>query len=610
MVKLMKMCNPLLLCGLIVATSCSPDSGDPVYKISLSPMEVNFEYTGGTRNVTVHSTVDDSPSPWKIISDIPDYLIVEPASGEGTTTLSLTAMASEVGTQSRETITFQNGEEEVSLVVTQDPNPVVDCYAKPVEVLGMSNGIVCGVEVGRSCQYYYISIYKQEVANKMGDEKLMEDITTGNTKGLYPNYPESSTTDGKNLMDYQGAVAWYKGIEPNTDYYIVTYAYTAEGLAGKLTKESISTKSEQLQPSVDMSDMSQVEKGDKMFYQWTASMTPKCKCYFMYACAGEESFESFERDDNGLLLAWHIHKYVITEKIPTDDILENVGFNRLKYGREYLYPKFMNSGSVEVEKHPNDKYLEVVILGYSDGELNEETLSGIITDKKIDLTQSPDVTLSVSPASLSFMATAATKTFALSGNDEWTVKTQPSWTTVSPNSGKGDATISVTVTENTTTSERKGDIIIEGKNSKKTVTVSVVQAGSQNPDGTADIDRNDYGGDVSIDGGTASLTLSLSASKLEYDAGGGQDSVSITSNDSWNVTVTNPSWCSVSPSSGSGNGTLQVTVSKNTTTSSRVTVVSVKGTRSGKTVTMTIKQLAGGATTIGKNDYPGDVTLD
>ena len=80
-----------------------------------------------------------------------------------------------------------------------------------------------------------------------------------------------------------------------------------------------------------------------------------------------------------------------------------------------------------------------------------------------------------------------------------------------------------------------------------------------------------------------------SALSFESSAGSPQN-ISVTSNEQWTATSDATSWCTVSPASGSNNGTVKVTVTANTSTSQRTAHVTVKGTTSGDVTTVTVTQ--------------------
>lgn len=93
-------------------------------------------------------------------------------------------------------------------------------------------------------------------------------------------------------------------------------------------------------------------------------------------------------------------------------------------------------------------------------------------------------TLTVSPASLSFTEPGqATQAVEVSSNGKWSVSVANggSWCRTDSYSGEGNATVHVTVTENTTTQPRKTTITFNGAGGK-TASVAVSQvAGAENP---------------------------------------------------------------------------------------------------------------------------------
>ncbi len=113
-----------------------------------------------------------------------------------------------------------------------------------------------------------------------------------------------------------------------------------------------------------------------------------------------------------------------------------------------------------------------------------------------------------------------------------------------------------------------------------------------------------------------------------FDKEGGEQSVSVTSNDSWTVTTSASDWCHLSSTGGTGNGSFNIRVTQNSQSRRTATVI-LKGTNSGLTVTITVVQagatppsefeidgygsdseLDGGSTGFGRDDYGGDSSLD
>lgn len=514
-----KLCDYLLVfCGtlLLVACNCSHDES----KLSLSASEVTFDYLGGEKEITLYSECSEcgDPIPWEITSKIPSFLNVAPLSGSGTVTVTLTAEMSQSDVQESVSIQFNNGGE-TYLRVIQEPNPTVECYAEPIEVLDMSKGIACGVKIGNSCTSYYIALYEESKANMLSDDELREDIKKKSDKMYYPNYPENSP-DGRYGTDYQDVLAWYHEIHPNTKYVIVTSAYTSDGEEGAVYRIPVTTKNDKYQPEVVLSEITPETTNNGDFWKWTTSMGGyNCKCYLVYACVSEELFPSFQRDDNGVVLAWKIHQN--RRNLQKDNVL-NVNFNSASNAakcREFIFPKLMNSTDmVDLPRKSYDKYLEVVILAYDSDNFETAEPSGIVTDVKLNIGDEStpnseldmelngftnDVcmdegytpTLNINTYSLSFTAAPETKSLTLTGDDSWNVISKPTWCTVNPNSGVGNSTINVTLTKNTVTEKRTGSIVIEGGGSQKRLTVSV----TQEPGGETTIGKEGFSGDINID---------------------------------------------------------------------------------------------------------------
>ena len=80
-----------------------------------------------------------------------------------------------------------------------------------------------------------------------------------------------------------------------------------------------------------------------------------------------------------------------------------------------------------------------------------------------------------------------------------------------------------------------------------------------------------------IDDGTSNYSLSVSLNSLSFTAPGEQKTFAVTSNTDWTVS-SDESWATVSPASGSNNGTVTVTTGANTTTSQRTATITVSGT--------------------------------
>ena len=71
--------------------------------------------------------------------------------------------------------------------------------------------------------------------------------------------------------------------------------------------------------------------------------------------------------------------------------------------------------------------------------------------------------------------------------------------------------------------------------------------------------------------------LNVSVNSIDFSYSGGEKSFNISSNTFWTVSSSVPTWLTVSPTTGSDNGTIEVTASNNTTQSSRTATITISG---------------------------------
>ncbi|GHT40621.1 hypothetical protein AGMMS49965_09170 [Bacteroidia bacterium] len=161
----------------------------------------------------------------------------------------------------------------------------------------------------------------------------------------------------------------------------------------------------------------------------------------------------------------------------------------------------------------------------------------------------PQPTLSVAPATIEATAAAASYPVAVASSDTWvaTVSTDSEWCTLDAISTEG---LTVNVAANTEGTTRSATVTISsGKLSKQ---VTVTQAAGE-------------------------AALSVSPTAIPATAGEAAYSIAVASNGSWKATVSSESeWCTISPATGTGDGTITVNVAKNgaiTTRSATITVI-------------------------------------
>ncbi len=190
------------------------------------------------------------------------------------------------------------------------------------------------------------------------------------------------------------------------------------------------------------------------------------------------------------------------------------------------------------------------------------------------------VTTTPSPADNLSNAAGTTVTFNITSNADWKVESDQTWATVTPGTGSNNGTATVTLGENSTTAARTANIKIQttttGTNDK-TETVQIKQQA-----------------------GAPTLTVTTTPSPADNlsNAAGTTVTFNITSNADWKV-ESDQTWATVTPGTGSNNGTATVTLGENSTTAARTANIKIQTTTTGtndKTETVQIKQKAAAST--------------
>ncbi len=189
------------------------------------------------------------------------------------------------------------------------------------------------------------------------------------------------------------------------------------------------------------------------------------------------------------------------------------------------------------------------------------TVSGGGITRTVTVTQESAPSLTVTPSDRYVSYSTDSTTFMVSSNGSWAVEDDADWITVTPISGSNDGTLTVGYTENTNTYQRVGTITVTGEGITRTVTVTQESA--------------------------PSLTVTPSDQYVRYTEG--NTTFTITSNRSWTV-EDDADWMTVTPSSGSNEGTLTVGYLENSSQAQRIGTIKV--TCKGITHTVTVTQAA------------------
>ena len=173
--------------------------------------------------------------------------------------------------------------------------------------------------------------------------------------------------------------------------------------------------------------------------------------------------------------------------------------------------------------------------------------------------------VSVSPTSQTVGADAGSTSVSVTANGAWTAASSSSWATLSASSGAGNGSLSVSYTANSSTSQRTATITVACDVGGAEATFGVVQAGM-------------------------SCEISLSPASRAVESPSGSNTFSVASPGPWSA-ASNSGWATVSPSSGSGNGTVTVNYTENTGATSRSVTLTVTRTDcSGGTASAVLTQ--------------------
>ena len=212
------------------------------------------------------------------------------------------------------------------------------------------------------------------------------------------------------------------------------------------------------------------------------------------------------------------------------------------------------------------------------------TFRGGTITQSIKVTQLANAYLNISPMLMNFSSSGEQKTFTIESNVNWTVsKGSATWLTVSPASGSNNGAVTVTASANTLTSDRTATITVEGGGITRTINVT----------------QNKF-----------NPSLSVSRSLLFFEINGGSLTFNVTSNTNWTVNRGSASWLTVSPASGSNNGTVTVSATANTSISRREAVLTVSGGGISRTIDVTQERPYGYVSFwVGRDFFCGNINV-
>lgn len=267
---------------------------------------------------------------------------------------------------------------------------------------------------------------------------------------------------------------------------------------------------------------------------------------------------------------------------------------------------------------------------------------------QIEISQSGNYIETEGDGRVSFRAIAGPTEFGIRSNTSWQVIGKPSWVSVSPESGTGDAVFTISAEDNASLSGRTGDIRIGHPGMALECKVHVSQDGMSLEAGKTYLQFSDKGGTQSFEltadafwtsrhsddwfastptSGNGDATISVTAeenktadqrnglitydwignpvyvsliqqskyltidnSTFDFPSKGGTHIIDLMTNDQWTATdENNVSWLHLSQTSGTGDAKITITADDNATVSARSTTV-VINTVNSQTVRITVTQ--------------------
>ena len=192
------------------------------------------------------------------------------------------------------------------------------------------------------------------------------------------------------------------------------------------------------------------------------------------------------------------------------------------------------------------------------------TIRGGMIERIVTITQEPaDEVLIIDSTTLACDATGGGKTVAITSNLTWTATASEEWIQVEGASSlteTEDREVQVQVLLNPSTSERTGTVTIQGGTSTRVINITQEAADE---------------------------VLTARPTNLAYAAGGGEETVAITSNRTWTAT-SNDAWITVEGAgSGDGDGSIRIAVAVQTDPVARMGTVTIQGGAITRTLNIT-----------------------
>ena len=251
-------------------SSCGSDDDDSS-SISVSPTSVSLlSDKGSTSSLTITASGE-----WSLAS-CPEWLHVSATSGNGTTTLILTALSENWSSESRSAVlSFISGGNTASATISQLPSMSEGLEVQTSNMTIMSDGFACDLKFGPKTKGYREAFFTEEA------------IKTMTERDIYNKLMEQSEYSGS--ADYTFLPGW---VDPGTKLVYCVAAYGNENNAdgshkyGPMTKVQITTKAKTLYDDMYIS-LSYTSSRWTVATSRTGQYGQRCDEYYYYAAEGD-----------------------------------------------------------------------------------------------------------------------------------------------------------------------------------------------------------------------------------------------------------------------------------------------------------------------------------
>ena len=547
------------------------DATQPV--LAANANVLTFPFDGGTQEISITSNAR-----WTVVNPS-SWLSLFADSGTGDATLTVTAAENSTTFFRQSTLTLNYGGEPVSIAFLQHATPDLNGHA--YVDLGLPSGLLwatCNVGATTPEDYGDYFAWGETAkknsytwANYKWSEGGMQSLTKYNSRndyGIVDNLSELLLSDDAVVVNWGGCwrMPTYAEWEElcNTDNCTWTPLHNnghCEGYKVTSTRNGNSI----FLPSAGLYTESGLDGADMNGYFWASTLfsVPDQGCGLYFDDAGHpHAFSRYQglsvRPVGKMTLHFSLTPTAIDFPAASSSETLSVTANQ-------PWTATTSDAWLTLSNTSGEGDASLTISAEENTSITSRT--GTVTFQTGATTYAVSVTqkgatpiFEATPSSLSYSASGGSETISITSNQSWTATTSDAWFNISAAAGEGNATLTVTAEENSSIAERSGKVTFSAGGN--TYTVNITQKG-------------------------ADLIFSVTPTTFSFTSSGGNQSVSVKSNQAWTVSF-DVSWLSLSTVSGTGDATLTITAQTNTSTDNRAGTVTF--TSGGKTYTVTIIQ--------------------